>query len=79
MPEDIWGDVAGRPVASPPLFLSRNPSALVAQRRVLTLRRRDRPTVCAVRMFEAVELVACHVLSLADCENQPICMELARS
>jgi hypothetical protein len=66
---------------SPPrVFLSRTPSALVAQRRVVTLRRRDRPTVCAVRMVEAVELVACHVFSLADCEGQPICMEqLARS
>lgn len=30
-------------------------------------------------MVEAVELVACHVFSLADCEGQPICMELARS
>ena len=26
-------------------------------------------------MVEAVELVACHVFSLADCEGQPICME----
>ena len=37
-----------------------------------------RPTVHAVRMVEAVELVACHVFHMADRDDQSVSMEMVR-
>ena len=38
-----------------------------------------RSTVCAVRMVEGVELVACHVFNIADRDGQRVSMELVRT
>jgi len=34
-------------------------------------------TVCAVRMVEAVELIACHVFNTADRDHQRVSMDIA--
>ena len=38
-----------------------------------------RPTVHPVRVIEAVELLACHVLNLADRDDQSVSMEMVRT
>ena len=38
-----------------------------------------RPTAHPVRMVEAVELVACHVLNLADRDDRSVSMEMVRT